>query len=134
MLFFFQPEAGIGVVAVTGFQSCALPLFGGEARCPTAGFGSSWNLWGGRACSSGPTNVAKNRHVRRAINRRARASPDDSGVVLAVSRGGLIHRATAGDAAHSSSKGSATDQASARPHATTAAAATASLTRPPIRR
>src|SRR5207245_1026678 len=82
------------------------PRFVGEVRCATTGFGSSWKLSGGRACSSGPTNVAKNRHVRRAINRRARASPDDSGVVLAVSRGRLIHRATAGDAAHSSSKGS----------------------------
>src|SRR5713226_360998 len=108
-------------------------MFVGDVRCATTGLGVSWKLSGGNAWSSGPTNVAKNRHVRRAIDRRARTSSDESGWVTAVLRGTLIHRATAGDTAHSIRKGSAAGQASGRPHATATDAAPASATPPPIR-
>src|SRR2546425_782450 len=106
----------------------------GDVRCATTGLGVSWKLSGGNAWSWGPTNVGKNRHVRRATNRRARASAAERGWVGAVLRGTLIQRATAGEAAHRTKKGSAAGQASGRPHATATAAATASATPPPIRR
>src|SRR5438093_7616556 len=110
------------------------PMFVGDVRCATIGLGVSWKLSGGNAWSSAPTNVAKNRHVRRATRRRSRASAADSGRVGAVLRGTLIQRATAGDAIHRSSQGSAAGQASGRPHAPATAAAEASATPPPIRR
>src|SRR6266850_6709792 len=108
-------------------------MFVGDVRCATTGLGTSWKLSGGKAWSSGPTNVVKKRHVRRATRRRARASAAESGWVGALLRGTLIHRATAGDTAHSIRKGSAAGQASGRPHATATAAAAASATPPPIR-
>src|SRR5438034_3797673 len=80
------------------------------------------------------TNVAKNRHVLRAISRRARASPAVNGLVLAAGHGRLIQRASAGDAAQSSRKGRAAGQAVGRHHPTTAVAAAASVTPPPMRR
>jgi hypothetical protein len=49
-------------------------MFVGDVRCATTGLGVSWKLSGGKAWSSGVTNVAKYRHVRRAINRSAPAS------------------------------------------------------------
>ena len=80
-------------------------MFVGDVRCATTGLGVSWKLSGGKAWSSGPTNVAKYRHVRRAINRSAPASASVSGSVAAMVRGRLIQRATAGAATHSSEKG-----------------------------
>src|SRR2546422_11690979 len=80
------------------------PMLVGDVRCATTGLGVSWKLSGGNAWSSGPTNVAKNRHVRRATNRRARASAAERGWVGAVLRGTLIQRATAGEAAHRTKK------------------------------
>src|SRR3989442_6559153 len=108
------------------------PMFVGDVRCATTGLGVSWKLSGGNAWSSGPTNVSKNRHVRRATKRRAHASAAESGWVGAVLRGTLIHRATAGDTAHSIRKGSAAGQAPGRPHPTAPAAAAASPTPPPL--
>ena len=110
------------------------PRFVGDVRCATTEVGSSWKLSGGSAWSAGPTNVAKNRHVRRAISRRARASPGDSALARSGRRGKLIQRAARGDAAQSSRNGSAMGQASGRLHATAAAAAAASATPPLIRR
>src|SRR5438093_12878840 len=108
-------------------------MFVGDVRCATTGLGGSWKLSGGNAWSAGPTNVAKKRHVRRAIRRRARASAAESGWVGSVLLGRLIQRATAGDTAHSSRKSSAAGQASGRPHVTATAATAASATPPPIR-
>src|SRR2546427_3970795 len=107
-------------------------MFVGDVRCATTGLGVSWKLSGGNEWSSGPTNVAKNRHVRRATSRRARASAAESGWAGAVLRGTLIQRATAGDTIHSIKNGAAAGQASGCPHATATAAATASATPPPI--
>ncbi len=50
----------------------------GDVRWATTGSGSSWKLSGGSAWSSGPTNVSKNRHVRRAMRRSAPASAAES--------------------------------------------------------
>jgi len=54
-------------------------------------------LSGGSAWSAGPTNVAKKRHVRRAIRRRARASAAESGragdVVATASETELVREA-----------------------------------------
>ncbi len=80
-------------------------MFVGDVRCATTGLGVSWKLSGGKAWSSGPTNVAKKRHVRRAIRRRARASAAESGWVGSVLRGTLIQRATAGDSGPQQQKG-----------------------------
>ena len=45
----------------------------GDVRWATTGSGSSWKLSGGRAWSSGPTKVSKNRQVRRATQRAGSA-------------------------------------------------------------
>ena len=55
-----QPKSRAVTVA-----SRYIPMFVGEVRWATTGVGSSWKLSGGRPWSSGPTNVSKNRHVRR---------------------------------------------------------------------
>jgi hypothetical protein len=110
------------------------PRFVGEVRCATTGFGSSWKLSGGRAWCSAPTNVSKNRQVRRAINRRARASAAGRGFARTASLERLIQRATKGDITHSARKGRTTGQTSGRTAATTAAAAVASATPPLMRR
>ena len=109
-------------------------MFVGDVRCATTGLGVSWKLSGGRAWSSGPTNVEKKRQVRRATNRRAWASASVNGSVWEARQGKLIDRATAGDMAHSSRKGAATGKACGRNHAMAAAATTARATPPPIRR
>src|ERR1043166_9314271 len=106
----------------------------GEVRWATTGFGVSWKWPGGRAWSSAPTNVSKNRHVRRAINRSARVSSDVAGAVLEASRGMLIHCATAGDAAQIANRARAAGHASGRTHTTAAHAAVARTTPPAIRR
>ena len=93
-------------------------MFVGDVRCATTALGVSWKLSGGKSWSSGVTNVAKYRHVRRAINRSVAASASVSGSVVAVARGKLIQRATAGAAAHSRRKGIAAGQACGRPHTT----------------
>ena len=109
-------------------------MFVGDVRRATTGLGSSWKLSGGRAWSSGPTNVAKNRHVRRATSRSARASAADRGTARAAGRGRLTQRAMAGEPAQSSRNGSAIGQAWGRAQATTAAAITATASAPVIRR
>ena len=68
-----QPKSRAVTVA-----SRYMPMFVGEVRCATTGLGSSWKLSGGRAWSSGPTNVSKNRQVRRAIRRSAATSAAES--------------------------------------------------------
>ena len=124
-----QPKSRAATV-----DSTYSPMFVGDVRCATTGLGASWKLSGGKPWSSGPTNVAKNRHVRRAINRRARASSNDSCSALAIRRGTLMKRATAGAASHSSRNGSAAGHASGRIHATATVAAAASATPPAMRR
>src|SRR5687767_3818143 len=96
-------------------------MFVGEVRCATTGLGVSWKLSGGNAWSSGPTNVAKNLHVRRAIKRRARASAGASDGMPDALLGMLIQRATAGDAIHSTSHGKAAGHAAGCIHATATA-------------
>ena len=59
-----QPKSRAVTVA-----SRYIPMFVGEVRCATTGPGSSWKLSGGSPWSSGPTNVSKNRQVRRAVRR-----------------------------------------------------------------
>ena len=109
-------------------------MFVGDVRCATTGLGVSWKLSGGKAWSPGPTNVVKNRHVRRAINRSARASASDRGSAGVALRGMLIQRATAGDTTHRQRNTDAVGHASGRTQTTTADAATASTTPPPMRR
>ena len=47
-----------------------MPMLVGEVREAIAGAGYSWKLSGGSQLSSGPTNSAKKRQVRRADVRR----------------------------------------------------------------
>ena len=90
-----------------------IPMFVGEVRCATTGRGSSWKLSGGSPWSSGPTNVSKNRQVRRAVRRSGAMSAADS-CSAAVSAGGwLTHLATRGDSSHSTMNGAATRRHSA---------------------
>ena len=109
-------------------------MFVGDVRCAITGRGVSWKLSGGSAWLSTLTNVAKNRQVRRAINRSACASTTESGSAGAVFLGMLIQRATTGDATHSARNGSATGSASGRAIATTTATSADSDTLPAIRR
>src|SRR5436190_21419379 len=79
----------------------------GDVRWAGPFGGSSWTLSGGRWLSIEPTNVSKNRHVRRAtIRRNAQSSTDSRG--RAGRSGRLSHHATAGDTSHSAMTGTAT--------------------------
>ena len=73
------------------------PMLVGDVRWATTGCGSSWKLSGGSQWSSGPTNLSKNRHVRRAIRRSAMASAADSWRPADSARRLLTDRAIAGD-------------------------------------
>jgi hypothetical protein len=99
-------------------------MFVGDVRCAIPCGGSSWKLSGGRSLSSAPTNVSKNRQVRRATVRRKAASP--SVRRERFSRiGWLSHQDAPGARNHSAITGPATGSAPglrrARPVATTAA-------------
>ena len=67
------------------------PASGPPGSCPGAG---QW--------SAGPTKASKNRQVRRAVERRVRASGGDSSGVGDRRGGRLTHRATSGESPHSS--------------------------------
>ncbi len=109
-------------------------MFVGDVRCAVVGCGVSWKLSGGSECDSGPMNVVKYLHVRRAMSRSVCASPADNSAYPLMRPGRLIQRATAGDAAQMIANGSAIGRAMGCRHATSAAAATASTTAPPSRR
>ncbi len=98
----------------------------GEVRCATTATGCSWKLSGGSQLSSGPTYSSKKPQVFRDTLRR-------KVVCSTLSRAGrrrrgrLSHQALAGAAAQSASSGPATPSAdgrpTARPTASTPAAA-----------
>ena len=71
-------------------------MFVGDVRWATTGTGSSWKLSGGRPWSSGPTNVSKNRQVRRAVRRSAAVSSAVSRSAAASGAGRLTRWATKG--------------------------------------
>ncbi len=80
----------------------------GTSRCSSAtcdgrrpASGSSWKLSGGRPLSSGPTNVSKNSHVRRAVRRSVSTSAAESCSAADSDGGRLTHRATSGDSSQS---------------------------------
>ena len=102
----------------------------GDVRCARTGFGSSWKLSGGRKWSSGPTNASKNRHVRRAVERRRVTSSGASGDVARARGGRLIHRATSGERPQSRTNGAAMAQLPGLTKTTRAAATAASRTAP----
>ena len=102
----------------------------GDVRCARTGFGSSWKLSGGRKWSSGPTNASKNRHVRRAVERRRVTSSGARGDVARARGGRLIHRATSGERPQSRTNGAAMAQLPGLAKTTRAAAAAASRTAP----
>jgi hypothetical protein len=82
----------------------------------------------------GPTNVSKNRHVRRPVKRKSRVSSGDTNDVDRARAGRLIHRATIGDAPQSRTNGAAMIQLSGLNTTTSAAATAASTTAPRILR
>ena len=87
-----QPKSRAVTVA-----SRYIPMFVGEVRWATTGVGSSWKLSGGSALSSGPTNVSKNSHVRRAVRRSVSTSAAESCSAADSGGGRLTQRATSGD-------------------------------------
>ena len=94
---------------------------------PRTGVGSSWKLSGGNMWSAGVTKVSKKRHVRRAISRKARASPSRH-LQMAARRDGdrLAQRAIAGEAIQSAANGSASGHVPC-PHAEATTSATAPM-------
>ncbi len=94
----------------------------GEVRWASTGAGSSWKLSGGSMWSTGVTKVSKNRQVRRAISRRARASAVEIGSRPATRGDRLAQRAMAGEAIHSAANAAARGHVprSAEPAATSA--------------
>ena len=104
----------------------------GDVRCATAGAGSSWKLSGGSQWSSGPTNVSKNRHVRRAMRRSASWSVAESRSATDSGGGRLTRRATTGDSSHRATNGRAIHPAPGFAARTSTAMAAASATPPAI--
>src|SRR3954452_11233396 len=104
-------------------------MFVGDVRWAGPLGGCSWTLSGGRWLSAGPTNVSKNRQVRRAtVRRKAESCSDNRG--RAARSGRLSHQAAAGDTSHNAATGTATatvphraEESSASPSTATAAVA-----------
>ena len=134
------------------------PRLVGDVRWAISGTGSSWKLSGGSMLSPTVTKVSKNRHVRRAVRRSARASATLTGNCPAITGdrlaqraipgtaaqsaangrpavvgGKLAHSAMAGDRIHNAAKGAASSQIEPPPKTAILAAASPSTSAPAMR-
>src|SRR5580700_3488973 len=90
-----------------------MPMLVGDVRCAGPLGGSSWKLSGGRSLSTDPTNVSKNRQVRRAtVLRKSKSSADRRGRLGFTVW--LSQNAIAGDVNQRAITGAATPSASGR--------------------
>ena len=110
------------------------PILVGEVRWATIGRSVSWKLSGGNMWSDVVTKVSKNRHVCRAIKRRAAASGSVAGRRPAIFGGRPTPSATAGETNQITANAVASGQAPRPQTRLTATAAAPMKSAPTIRR
>src|SRR2546429_9492148 len=91
MSFFFQAEDGIRDVAVTGVQTCALPIYGGSQRLCTARLVRSRSLGAGQTSRAGSFALPGNSGSLKLSPGRAWRSEEGRGGEEGRSRGAADH-------------------------------------------